>query len=469
MILRHAAPFGNAAEPIAPGPALGAWRRLGPHTMGAMAAGKKRRKVRVDFRQNRQPRRRAGDLTRQFRCDEQQVVDSLAAEAVRAKGELSRKRTILVDEHEAPLVEEALWRRGVVTMVHGLVCRVNEESGRDWDCTVRRVLRTRLIAQRSPVAVGDQVWFSDQSQHHDGLAAGVIEGVAPRRSLLSRRDPRGREHAMVANADQILIVSSVARPRPKPHLIDRYLVAAVRGELRALIAFNKYDLRDPLEETGQSLTDRPDDPPELDEASHRAAPDGQPVGDAELSDAEFELDTEEEQYSGPALTLDELIEEYRELGYTVLLTSAASGAGLDELGRELCGHSTIIAGQSGVGKSSLINALQPGLRLEVQEVSADNEKGRHTTTLARLLRLDRGGYVVDTPGIRQFGLWSVAPGELEACFVEFIPRVAGCKFKDCHHVGDEPGCAIVAAVEAGEISLRRYLSYLKLLREMSRS
>ncbi len=435
--------------------------------MSAMASGKKGRKIRVDFRQNRQPRRRSGDLTRQFRTDEQEVVDAQSAESVRAKGDLSRKRTIIVDEHEAPQVDESRWLRGVVTMVHGLVCRVDTPAGRTWECTARRVLRTRLIEQRAPVTVGDQVWFSDQSQHHDGLAAGVIERVEPRRSILSRRDPRGREHAIVANADQILIVSTVAQPRPKPHLIDRYLVAAARGDLRALIAFNKSDLRDAAE-AADALDARTLSGPDAADAADRATPPDAAPADVALADEDFEPDCEEGDYAGPAMTLEELIAEYRALGYTVLLISAATGAGIEALRRELAGHTTVIAGQSGVGKSSLINAVQPGLRLEVQSVSEDNEKGKHTTTLARLLRLDFGGYVVDTPGVRQFGLWSVAPGELEGCFVEFIARVSGCRFKDCHHVGDEPGCAICAAVEAGEISLRRYRSYLKLLHEMSR-
>ena len=128
---------------------------------------------------------------------------------------------------------------------------------------------------------------------------------------------------------------------------------------------------------------------------------------------------------------------------------------------------TVLSGQSGVGKSSLINTLQPGLNLHVREVSSDTDKGRHTTSHASLLRLDFGGWVVDTPGIRQFDLWSVEPGELEAYFTEFVPLVRLCHFNDCHHQLED-GCGIVTAVEAGEISERRYYSYLKMLEEMSR-
>nr|HPM25072.1 hypothetical protein [Phycisphaerae bacterium] len=155
-----------------------------------MAKKRPGRKVRVDFRQNRQVRGRTDDWTRSWRAGEQQVEETQRRESVRAKGELSRKRTILVDAQDMPTVDEALWRRGTVTKVHGLIAYVNDEQGRSWECTVRRVLRTLLIAHRAPVSVGDRVWFSDQSQVTDGRAAGVIERVAPRSSELSRRDAR---------------------------------------------------------------------------------------------------------------------------------------------------------------------------------------------------------------------------------------------------------------------------------------
>lgn len=393
-------------------------------------------KKRVELRPNRQPQRRADEWTRLYHDDQDRLADAQLSESVRARGELSRKRTLIVDDSDAPAVDESLWQRGVVSSVHGLVNRVEDGQGRTWDCTVRRVLRTLLIEQRAPVTCGDRVWFSDQSRLHDGALVGVIERVDPRSTVLSRRDSRGRQHAIVVNADQLLIVASVARPRLKPHLIDRYLVAAGKGNLRPVICFHKWDLA-----------------------------------------AEYELrgGLEEDDESGDALemTLDSVVEEFERLGYRCLRTSivGADGStdrktGLEELKSELAGRTTVLAGQSGVGKSSLINALQPGLNLAVQEVSDENEKGRHTTAHARLLRLDFGGYVVDTPGIRQFDLWAVEPGELEAYFIEFAPLVPQCRFNDCHH-RDEEGCAIAAAVRSGRISKRRYLSYLKTLEELA--
>lgn len=388
-----------------------------------------RRKQRVSFRQNRASRARSDEWTQRFRGEEDTVVDALRVESIRPKGEMSRKRTVIEDDSRLNAGDESCWQPGVVTVVHGLFCTVDSTSGRRWECTVRRVLRTRLIENRSAVTVGDRVWFSDHSRPSDGNAVGVIERVEPRQSELARRDRRGRGHVLMANADQLLIVASIAQPGLKPHLIDRYVVAAAQGRLRPLVCFNKIDLQSSAPLLGE----------DLEEFSVAGA----------------------EAFGMKRPTAGEVCTELRRLGYTCLETSAAAGIGLEPLRQALRDHVTVLAGQSGVGKSSLLNAIQPGLELTVDEVSRGNEKGRHTTTHARLLRLDGGGYVVDTPGVRAFELWDVQPNELEVCFVEFAPHLPNCRFRDCLHF-DELDCAVRAAAEAGRISGRRYMSYRKM-------
>ena len=220
------------------------------------------------------------------------------------------------------------------------------------------------------------------------------------------RASRGREHVLVANVDQVVIVMSLVEPDLKPHLIDRYLASAEQGGIAPILCLNKADLVDPA--------------------------DYQP-----------------------------LVGLYSQLGIPTLLTSAATGPGIDRLRELLQDRQTVFSGQSGVGKSSLLNAIQPGLGLRVREVSEVNQKGRHTTTTAELIRLDFGGWVVDTPGIRQFQLWDIIPEEVEGFFPEFRPFVHLCAFPDCTHT-HEDRCAVKRAVTHRRLSARRYTSYLGL-------
>ncbi|HEV8062627.1 MAG TPA: ribosome small subunit-dependent GTPase A [Gemmataceae bacterium] len=367
----------------------------------------KKKKTRVDLRKNRSKPPRPQGWTRDFQDHGFLEEGTQGQERVRAKGDLSRKRTIMqsdVPSDEAgagevamPAVDKEACLTGRVLRVHGLASVVETADGRHFRCAVRRVLRNLVTEERNIVATGDHVWFRPSA-----VDEGVIERVEPRHGLLTRAS-RGREHVLVANVDQVVIVMAIAEPALKPHLIDRYLVSAEQGGIQPLLCLNKIDLADPV-------------------------------------------------------ALQPLIGSYSQLGVPVFLTSVPTGQGIDELRRRLPGRQTVFAGQSGVGKSSLLNAIQPGLGLSVAEVSENNNKGKHTTTTAQLIKLEIGGWVVDTPGIRQFQLWDVMAEELEGFFPEFRPLVAHCSYADCTHT-HEGGCAIRRAVALGQISERRYISY----------
>ncbi len=363
------------------------------------------KKTRALFRRNRSVPRRQTDWTREARQEDDLEVDADRGESVVAKGALSRKRTITVRDTDRSLAEGV--SHGVVLSMRGLFAEV-DDGERIWPCTVRRVLRTRKIEERHPVTVGDRVRFRIEGDTEGIAREGVIEAVEPRQGLLRRRTGR-RVQTIVANVDQAILVSSADLPPPKPHLIDRYLVASHAGEIVPVICMNKLDL-------------------------------------------------------DPGGTTLELLDRYAKLGYTTLATSAVTGDGIEALKEQLKNKESVIAGQSGVGKSSLLNRIQPNLKLRTGDIIEQTCKGRHTTSTATLLKLDIGGYVVDTPGIRSFDLSTVDRDELEALFVEFLEHVPNCKFPDCTH-RHEGGCAIKAAVEREEIHPERYESYVRMFEE----
>ena len=282
--------------------------------------------------------------------------------------------------------------------VHGLVSIVQTEDGREVRCAIRRVLKNLASDERNVLATGDRVWI-----HPTMEGEGVIERVEPRHGCLTRAS-RKREHVLVANVDQLVIVMALVEPELKPNLIDRYLASAEQGGIAPILCLNKADLVDP---------------------------------------AEFQP----------------LVGFYSQLGIPTFLTSAVTGMGMDRLRKLLKDRQTVFSGQSGVGKSSLLNTLVPGLGLQVRAVSDVNDKGKHTTTTTSLLRLSFGGWVVDTPGIRQFELWDIIPEEVEGFFPEFRPYVHLCGFPDCTHT-HEDNCAVKNAAALRYISQARYISYL---------
>jgi ribosome biogenesis GTPase len=369
---------------------------------------KKKKKIRADFRKNREVRVRRADLTRDYQDHGFVADDTARSERVSGKGALSRKRTVVVadsaeldDQGQVrPEVDESTCRRGTVLSVGGLQNPVRTDDGQVFLCATRRLLKTLSTDQRNVLAAGDQVWFRPAPQHE-----GIIERIEPRHGVLCRTS-RGRQHVIVANVDQLLIVTSAAEPAIKPNLIDRLLLTAEQSQIRPVICINKIDLIEPAD-------------------------------------------------------LQPLVGVYGQLGYHVMLLSVLRGDGVERLRQLVGGRRSVVVGQSGVGKSSILNAIEPGLELKVSTVSLETEKGRHTTTAARLIPMSAGGYLVDTPGIRQFQLWDIIPEELAGLFRELRPYVSRCRFPNCTHL-HEADCAIKDAVAEGRLDVRRYESYCQI-------
>ena len=374
---------------------------------------KKRQKLRTDFRKKHQGRVRRGDLTRQFRAGEEaELADAVQGERLTGKGELTRKRTVIGAESDP---EDSAGLKvqfdadgkeliaGRVISVHGLKSRVLGDDGRRYHCAVRGLLKSLSTDQRNVVVAGDRVQL-----RADASGEGMIERVEPRTGLLSRNS-RGRQHVLVANVDTLLIIASAAQPGLKPALIDRFLLTAEQCGVQPVIVVNKADLAEPA-------------------------------------------------------ALQPILGVYASLGYRVLLTSAETGQNIEYLRAVLHDKQTALAGQSGVGKSSLLNRVEPGLGLAVAEVSRDNEKGRHTTTAAQLIPLKAGGAVFDTPGIRQFQLWGIEPHEVAGLMPDLRPYVSRCRYPDCLHLSEDD-CAVKEAVADARIDARRYDAYCHLLEE----
>jgi ribosome biogenesis GTPase len=366
------------------------------------------KKVRAEFRKRHDARRQKEDLNKQFA--EGETEDLPHQERVSGKGDLTRYRTVYADDQVADddigvrlEIEESHCLRGRVLRSHGLQSLVEAEDGNVYRCATRQLLKSLRTEQRHVVVAGDRVLIRPNPPEE-----GFIERIEPRRGEISRFSKQ-RRHVIVANVDLAIIVVSAAQPDLKPNLIDRLLVTAEKGEVQPLICINKVDLVD-------------------------------------------------------TASLVPLAGVYAQMGYAVIFTSTLTGSGIEKLRTAMTNKQSVVVGQSGVGKSSLLNVIEPDLGRRVGEVSAENEKGKHTTTSAELIKTSFGGYVVDTPGIRQFQLWDVIPEEVAGYYRDLRPFINSCRFPNCTHT-HEIDCGVKHAVADGFLDVRRYDSYCHLLND----
>ena len=299
--------------------------------------------------------------------------------------------------------------KGLVYKSTGSWYILRDPSGRSWNARTKGVLKLEDITSTNPVAVGDWVDFEIES---DAQSTALIDQILPRHNYINRQSPRHKHqhHIVAANLDQTVLVVTIREPRTSQGFIDRFLVAAEMYHVKPVLVFNKSDL---------------------------------------YRDKELQL-------------FEALRDMYQPLGYPVLLVSAEKQEGLAELNAVLKDKTTLLSGHSGVGKSSLLNVLFPGMNRKTQDVSGWSGKGQHTTTFAEMFDLPQGGKIIDTPGMREFGIVDLSKQELSHYFPEMKNRIQNCQFNNCLH-SNEPGCAIKDAVNEGLIHEDRYVSYRTIL------
>lgn len=319
------------------------------------------------------------------------------------------------DQKAELALEEGALSEAISGLITAHFGRQVEVEATDGDLCGQRQ-RCHVRANVESLVTGDRVtWRPAQEQAQEQI--GVVEARQPRHSLLARPDMRGVMKAIAANVDRLMLVVA-PEPEPFANLIDRYLVAAEDSDLEPVLVINKWDL----------------------------------VSQGKVS-AEIQA------------RLNNFIQLYRQIGYQVITTSTQSEEELYSLKEQLKDRISVFVGQSGVGKSSLINHLLPGVDLRVGSLSEDSRKGRHTTTTARLFHFPQGGQLIDSPGIREFALGFLEPNAIAQGFREFRPFLGLCRFRDCRHQQD-PGCALQEAVKAGKISASRFASFQHLLNSL---
>ncbi len=297
--------------------------------------------------------------------------------------------------------------QGLITKSTGSWYTVQTDEGLRVDCRIKGKFRIKGLVTTNPLAVGDVVDFEMEPD----LETGLITDLHPRKNYIIRKSINLSRQAQIiaANLDQALLVVTLASPRTSLGFIDRFLVTAEAYDIPAGLIFNKLDL---FSEEGRDV-------------------------------------------------LADFMDIYTNIGYPCYQVSALEGTNINQVKDVLKDKVTLFSGHSGVGKSSLINALLPDLDLRTSEVSDWSDKGTHTTTFAEMFELPQGGFIIDTPGIRELGVIDIEKQELGHFFPEMRDRMHDCRFNDCRHI-NEPGCAVIAAVENGEIELSRYESYVSI-------
>ncbi len=305
-------------------------------------------------------------------------------------------------------------KKGLVIKSTGSWYTVEDENGDTYECKIKGKFRIKGIKNTNPVTVGDRVGFTLQNASADEneVKIGLITTISERKNYIIRRSINlsKQAHIIAANIDQAILVVTLNYPVTTTTFIDRYLASAEAYRIPVLIVFNKID--------------------------------------------RYNLNQNKE--------LKLLLDTYENIGYKCLTTSAKTGEGLDKLKNAIKNKTNVFNGHSGVGKSTLINILQPGLNLKTMEISDIHKTGKHTTTYSELFKLDFGGYIIDTPGIKAFGMLDMEPWEISHYFIEIFKISENCQYNNCSHT-HEPGCAVKTAVKNGEIAQSRFISYLGLL------